>query len=859
MKKEQFDITGMSCAACSNRVDRAVSALEGIAEVNVNLLKNSMTVSFDEQETDVPAIINAVTQAGYGASLKTAPFQQTPSKTSQQPSNTGTEIRQVRLRLVFSVLFMLPLFYLSMGHMAGLPLPSCLSAPENVMAFAFTQFLLTVPVIFINFRYFINGFKTLAALSPNMDALIAIGSGAAFVSGICSLYQIAFAMGSGNMAVAQDAASHLYLESAAMILTLITLGRFLEARAKGKTSEAVSRLMDLAPKTAVKLEDGVETKVPVESVKTGDILVVRAGERIPVDGIIVEGWGAIDASALTGESIPVEKQAGEMVSGACINQSGHFLMRATRVGEDTTLAQIIRLVDEATSSKAPVSRLADRVSGVFVPVVIAVALTAAGIWLLLGYPVAFAVSVGVSVLVISCPCSLGLATPTAIMVGTGRGAENGILFKSASAIELLGSADTVVLDKTGTMTEGKPVLTDLIAIDGYDTALLLKMAASLENCSEHPLGKAIVDEAIRQKLALGNVSRFSQTPGAGIIGFIENHRYAVGNIRLLKDLGIACSETERQLADDLSDDGKTVLFAACDGGLMGILAVADRIKPTTPDAIQTMQSMGIHAIMLTGDNLKTAQAVRRKTGIQDIKAEVLPQDKEKEVRRLMEQGHRTVMIGDGVNDAPALARADVGIAIGAGTDIAMESADVVLMKSSLMDAVSAIRLSKAVMRTIRQNLFWAFFYNIIGIPVAAGALYWLNGMTLNPMVAAAAMSFSSVSVVLNALRLRFFRSATPSALPVAGGAMTVDDPVSSPSIRTIERKTIMQKNIQIEGMNCNHCRMAVEKALSAIPGVNKVEVSLENRNAIVDMAGTVPDDALADAVTDAGFEVKGIA
>lgn len=856
MQKEQFDITGMSCAACSNRVDKAVSALNGINEVSVNLLKNSMTVTFDDQKTDIDAIVNAVTKAGYGAALKSPVHQEMQAVSPQAAAET--EISHIRLRLFFSIAFMLPLFYISMGHMAGLPLPACLTGHENMMVFAFTQFLLTVPVIFINFRYFINGFKTLTALSPNMDALIAIGSGTAFVSGICSLYSIAHAMGHGDMVTAHDAATHMYLESAAMILTLITLGRFLEARAKGKTSEAISRLMDLAPKTAVKLENGIETTVPVESVKAGDILVIRTGERIPVDGIVVEGWGSIDESLLTGESIPVEKRSGDTVSAACINLSGHFLMRATRVGEETTLAQIIRLVDEATSSKAPVSRLADQVSGIFVPAVIAIALFAAGIWLLLGYSPAFAISTGIAVLVISCPCSLGLATPTAIMVGTGRGAANGILFKSASAIELLGKADTAVLDKTGTMTLGKPVLTDILTIDGYDQQFLLRQAASLENCSEHPLGKAVVATAEKQGLPLEKVSQFNQLPGKGITGDIQNHHYAIGNTQMLTHLDIDYPIKIRQIADSLSDDGKTVLYFICDSQLAGILAIADEIKPSTPYAIRAMQSMGIDVVMLTGDNLKTAQAVQRKTGVLSIKAEVLPQDKEKEVRKLMEQGHRTIMIGDGINDAPALARADVGIAIGAGTDIAIESADVVLMKNDLLDTVSAIRLSKAVMRTIRQNLFWAFFYNIIGIPIAAGALYFVNGMTLNPMVAAAAMSFSSVSVVLNALRLRFFN---PAVLlpPVQDHDRPTTETAQSLSIKTIERKNTMQKNIQIEGMNCNHCRAAVEKALSAVPGVSKVDVSLENKNAIIEIIDTVSNDALTTAVTEAGFEVKGIA
>ncbi len=853
--KEQFDITGMSCAACSGRIDKAVSCLDGVNEVSVNLLKNSMTVSFDTEIIQIPQIIDSVSKAGYGASLRKT-IKQAPSSTTTQPE-TDLEIQQISRRLVFSVIFTLVLMYIGMGNMMGLPLPSFLSGAENSMVYAFTQFLLTVPVICINHQYFSKGFKTLISLAPNMDALIALGSGAAFFSGICSIYGIAHEMGHGDLQSALETGANMYLESAAMILTLITLGRLLEARSKKKTSDAISKLMDLAPKTANRLADDTETTIPVEQVQVGDILIVRSGERTPVDGVIVDGWGYLDESALTGESIPVEKQIGDQISGACINQSGHFLMRATRIGENTTLAQIIRLVDEATSSKAPISRLADKVSNIFVPTVILIALAAMFIWLLSGYPVIFALSIAISVLVISCPCSLGLATPTAIMVGTGRGATHGILFKSASAIEQLGSVDTVVLDKTGTMTEGKPILTDIVLLADCHEDNLLGFAASLENLSEHPLGRCIVETAKERKLPFQTVTDFRQLPGEGIFGYIGSQLIGIGNHRMLEHYAIATHAEVNTLAEQLADAGKTVLYFILDRKLAGLLAVADSIKASTPGTIRELKRMGLNVIMLTGDNTKTAQAIQRLSGVQSVRAEVLPQDKEAELRKLKEQGHHTVMVGDGINDAPALARADVGIAVGAGTDIAIESADVVLMKNDLSDLVAAIQLSKAVMRTIKQNLFWAFFYNIIGIPIAAGVLYLINGMTLNPMIAAAAMSCSSVSVVMNALRLRLFKSDRPKSLEQL--ITTADHPnTQTLMISTIERKNIMQKNIQIEGMNCNHCRMAVEKALSAIPGVQKVDVSLENKNAIVELADNVTDSALNAAVTNIGFDVKGI-
>ena len=861
MEKERFDITGMTCSACSSRVDRAVAALDGVKEVSVNLLKNSMNVSFDPAITSEKAIIAAVEKAGYGA---TAHHGNGISSSGDRTAadTADREKKAMATRLAVSILFTIPLFYISMGHMAGLPLPGFFLGSENALVFAFTQFLLTIPVIAVNAAYFTKGFRTLFSGAPNMDSLIAIGSGAAIVSGIIAIYRIGLALGHGDMASAYHAAMNLYFESAVMILTLITLGRYFEARAKGKTSEAISRLMALAPKTATRIRDGIETTIPAEDVVAGDILVVKAGESVPVDGVITEGYGYLDESALTGESVPAEKTAGDNVSGATVNRSGHFLMRATRVGDETTLARIVKLVDEATSSKAPIARLADRVSGVFVPAVIAIAIAATVVWLLLGYGADFALSIGISVLVISCPCALGLATPTAIMVGTGRGAASGILFKSAEAIENVQAVDTVVLDKTGTITEGKPVVTDIIVTGARDDSELLGIAASLEKLSEHPLGKAIVEEANRRGLSLSGVTGFTQTPGEGIGGIIDGKTCRAGNRRLLDASQTGAVDDIRQMARSLADDGKTVLYFIRENTLLGMIAVADRIKPTSRQAVAGLEAMGLDVIMLTGDNARTAAAVQRQTGIRRVLAEVLPQDKEREIRSLEESGKKTVMVGDGINDAPALARARVGMAIGAGTDIAIESADVVLMKNDLTDVVTAIRLGRAVMRTIRQNLFWAFIYNIIGIPVAAGVLYSLDGLMLNPMIAAAAMSFSSVSVVANALRLRFFRPAPASPVLVSGQPQTdLADHSSAagiPLTQTIERKPAMKKTLQIQGMNCNHCSSAVEKALKAVPGVTAVTVDLAGKSATLEAGTAVTDESLTAAVTDAGFQVTGI-
>ena len=853
MKKENFDITGMTCSACSSRVQKAVESLEGVEDASVNLLKNSMTVSFNENALSAREIAEAVEKAGYGAVARDS--QNSGKKDRAKPDASVEAMREMKRRLVVSILFTIPLFYISMGHMLGIPLPPFLAGETNALANAFTQFLLTVPVIFVNFKYYRTGFKTMFAGAPNMDSLIALGSGAAAVFGIYAIYKMAFALGVGDMSVSRHFAANLYFESSAMILTLITLGKFFEARAKGKTSDAIAALMNLAPKTATVIRDNKELVIPLEEIFVGDILVVKAGENVPVDGVITEGNGLLDESALTGESMPLEKMAGDQVTGATINVSGHFLMRAVRVGADTTLARIIRLVDEATSSKAPIARLADKISGIFVPVVITIAVAATIIWLLLGHDLEFALSIGIAVLVISCPCALGLATPTAIMVGAGKGASCGILFKTAEAIETTGHINTVVLDKTGTVTEGKPVVTDIIAVKGNDADAVLALAASLEKLSEHPLGAAIVREAEKQGSALGKVNDFTQIPGQGIAGTVDGVRHIAGNAKMLQAEGIANSLAET--GERLALEGKTPLYCARGSELLGLIAGADVIKQSSRQAVAELEAMGLEVILLTGDNARTAEAVRRQAGIGRVTAEVLPQDKEREIRLLREQGKKVAMVGDGVNDAPALARADVGIAIGAGTDIAIESADIVLMKSDLLDAVSAIRLSKAVMRNIKQNLFWAFFYNSVGIPVAAGVFYGLWGLTLNPMIAAAAMSFSSVSVVTNALRLRFF---TPKHMPAekTDAPNPSQAPAIQPSATDTIRSATMKKIISIEGMNCGHCSGSVEKALRDVPGVKEATVDLAAKKAAVEADAEVTDETLKKAVTDAGFEVVGI-
>lgn len=823
---EKFNITGMTCSACSAHVEKSVGKLNGVKSVNVNLLLNNMQAEFDENVVSVSDIINAVVSGGYGASV--AGEEKAKVKTENK---TDSEISNMKFRLIVSIIFLVILMYISMGHMFHLPFLEVFDDTRNALAFAFTQFLLTLPILYVNRKYFINGFKTLWHRAPNMDSLIAIGSGAALVYGIAAIYCIGYGLGHGIEEMTHEYMMNLYFESSAMILTLITLGKFLEARAKGKTSQAIEKLIDLSPKTAIVLRDGQEVTVDVNDVSVGDIVVVRAGQAVPLDGTIIAGNGAVDESAITGESIAVEKNIGDKVIGATINKSGYFTFKVEKIGEDTTLSQIIQLVEEASSSKAPISKLADKVAGVFVPVVICIALVTLIIWLLLGYGFSFALSMSISVLVISCPCALGLATPTAIMVGTGKGAQYGILTKSAESLETAHKIDTVVLDKTGTITEGKPSVTD-IAPSGIDSVEFLKIAASVETLSEHPLARAIAEKA--DSMELYNVTDFEQIAGQGVSGYIDGKKILAGNYRMMNENGIDVAENT-----DFAKSGKTALYFTRDNQFIGIIAVADTIKSTSPQAVSDMRAMGLDVIMLTGDNKLTAEAIREQLSLTKAIAEVLPSDKEEEVRKLQKSGHKVLMVGDGINDAPALTRADVGVAIGAGTDIAIEAADIVLMKSDLQDVVTSIELSRAVIKNIKENLFWAFFYNVLGIPVAAGIFYGIAGFKLNPMIAALAMSFSSVFVVSNALRLRFFKP-------------------KKDKTKKIREEIKMTKTIKINGMMCAHCTGRVSDALNAIDGV-QAQVSLDNGGqAVVTLSKDVTDDVLKNTVMEAGYEVTGI-
>lgn len=754
MKTEKYAVTGMTCTSCVAHVERSVNKLEGIQTVQVNLLDNSMTVSYDETKINTDAISKSVEDAGYEVHVKT----EKTSETTETKKIDYVQLEQVEMkrRWWISLVFLVPLLYLSMGHMFGWPLPATFLGHENALTFAFTQFLLTLPIAFINKKYFIGGFKSLFRAAPNMDSLIAIGASAAIAYGVFAIFRIGYGLGHGDMNTVMQFSHDLYFESGATILTLITLGKYLEARSKRRTSDAISRLIDLTPKTAIIIRDGIEVEVAVEEINSGDLIVVRSGQSIPVDGIIVSGSGNIDESALTGESMPVYKDAGQSVLSASINKTGYFTFRATKVGNDTTLSQIIRLVEEASASKAPISKMADRISAVFVPVVIAIAIISVIIWLFLGYPFDFALSIGIAVLVISCPCALGLATPVAIMVGTGKGAEYGLLFKSAEALETTHKINTVVLDKTGTLTEGKPKITDIISDNNLNENELLQLAYSLEKASEHLLADAVIFEAEKRNLQLLDIENFITIPGRGIQADISGNRYTAGNIQLMNENNIV-SKDFVAIANQWAEEGKTPLFIAKDQMAIGLIGVADVLKENSKSVISRLKEMGLEVIMLTGDNSKTAQYIQHLLGISASVSEVLPQDKEKEIVRLQNEGKIVAMVGDGINDAPALVRADVGIAIGAGTDIAIESADVVLMRNNLIDVVAAFQLSKSVIINIKQNLFWAFFYNIIGIPLAAGVFYALLGWKLNPMFAAGAMSFSSVSVVLNSLRLLKFK------------------------------------------------------------------------------------------------------
>lgn len=754
--QRKYDVTGMSCSACSAYVDKVVRKISGVNEVNVNLLTNSMVVDYDEKQTNDEAIIAAVVDGGYGASVvKEINIEKPDNKSANKASD---ELAVMKKRIIFSFLFLIPLYWVSMGHMVNLPLPSWLCGTKNAMSFALIQFLLTLPIVFINHKYFINGTKNFIHKAPNMDSLIMTGSSAALLYGCFALFKINYALGHNDLEMVKAYSSNLYFESAATILTLVTLGKFLETRSKGKTSEAIAMLMDLAPKTAIVERNGVESEIPAEQVMINDIVIVKPGMSIPVDGIITEGNTSVDQSALTGESIPIEKTVGNEVAAGTINKNGFIKFKATKVGNETTVAKIVELVETAAATKAPMARLVDKISEIFVPTVIIIALITAVVWLLVGQTFEFALSMAISVLVISCPCALGLATPVAIMVGTGRAAQSGILIKSAAALENTQAVTTVVLDKTGTITEGKPVVTDVVSLKGMAEHNLFAAAASLENKSEHILGLAIIEKAVKEGIDIFPVENFEAVPGRGVKGNVVGRDVLSGNLAFMSEYGVSTALLERY-GSKLAEEGKTPLFFATgspETGYtpIGIIAVADPIKESSFKAVEELKKNGIKVMMLTGDNRLIAESIKNKLGIDKAMAEVLPQDKESEIQKLQDAGEKVIMVGDGINDAPALVRADVGVAIGAGTDIAIESADIVLIKNDLKDVAEAVKISRAVVGNIKQNLFWAFIYNIIGIPLAAGVFYSLLGWKLNPMFASVAMSLSSVAVVTNALRLR---------------------------------------------------------------------------------------------------------
>lgn len=837
MMTEQFAVTGMTCAACSAHVEKAVSRLSGVQSAPVNLMLGSMTVTYDETTVTESDIIAAVKAAGYGAS----PASQTDQ--GQLRRDQDAALRRRKKHLIWSVVFLVPLFYLSMGHMMGLPLPQVLHM--HPLLLACLQLALVIPILILNRNYFTVGFSRLVKLCPNMDSLVAVGAAAGLVYSLIEMGLLAAGQVSGM--------PDLYFESAGMILTLVTVGKYLEERSRGKTTGAISALLALAPESAMVRRQGQELTIPTEEIVAGDTVIVRQGGRIPVDGVITDGHAAVDESAITGESLPVEKVPGDAVTSATVTSSGYLELRATRVGGDTTLSQIIRLMEEAASSKAPISRLADRISGIFVPVVMAISLTAALLWAFVGgMDVRFCLSIAIAVLVISCPCALGLATPVAIMVGTGQAAQQGILIKSAESLELLHKVQTVVLDKTGTVTMGQPRVTDILCAPGVTEEELLCVAASAEKPSEHPLAHAIVEESQARHIPLCPVSDFRSVPGGGIQATLSGEAVLAGNAGYLAQNGVSLAAMEAD-AYRLAEDGKTPLFFAESGRLLGCVAVADVVKPDSAKAIAALRRMGRRVVLLTGDNQRTANAIARQIGVDQVIAQVLPQDKAKCVAQLQQQGQRVAMVGDGVNDAPALAQADVGLAIGAGTDIAIESADVVLMKSSLLDIPAAMDLSRAVLRNIKQNLFWAFFYNSIGIPVAAGVLYPALHLTLNPMLAAAAMSLSSVCVVSNALRLRGWKPPVFPDQPVP----TAPLPESAVFQSQGKEENTVNKTIHIDGMMCAHCTGRVEKALNDLPGV-EATVDLDSKSAAVTCTPDVSDDTLRQAVEDAGYHVTGI-
>ncbi len=840
MKSEKYSITGMSCSACSSRVEKSERKLKGVEKVSVNLLTNSMQITYDESIISSADIVKTAEKEGYGASLA----QETgKSEKSLEPQKIAMdEISNMKKRLFWSFVFLVPMMYVSMHRMLsnilGISVPSFMlfafGGSENALVFAFTQFLLVLPIMYLNRVYYQIGFKTLFRGAPNMDSLIAVGSGAAAVYGVFAIFRIGYGLGHGNIALVNQYSSDLYFESAGMILTLITLGKFLESKSKGKTSEAIEKLMQLAPKEAIVEREGLELVLPITELVVGDIVIVKPGASIAADGVIVEGTTSIEEAIITGESIPVEKRVGNKVVAATINKNGFIKFRAEKVGKDTTISQIIKLVDEASASKAPIAKLADKIAGIFVPVVMLIALIATLGWLWAGAGFEFALSIGISILVISCPCALGLATPVAIMVGTGKGAENGILIKSGEALEIAHSIDTVVLDKTGTITEGKPQVTDVIPI-GIGEEELVSIAAGIEKGSEHPLADAILEYAKNKNIIPQSMQNYQAIFGKGIKAGKDNIIYLAGNAGMLEEQGIDIANI-KQTMDGLADDGKTPLIFAKGQELLGIIAVADVEKITSKEAIQLFKDMHINVVMLTGDNKKTAEALRKRLNIEEVIAEVLPEDKERHIKALQLAGHKVAMIGDGINDAPALARADLGIAIGAGTDVAIESADAVLIRNDLLDAVSVVRLSRAVIRNIKQNLFWAFFYNIIGIPLAAGLLYPTFGLKLNPMFGAAAMSMSSVCVVLNALRLRYLHIEHDSS-----------------ANKKNEEESNMEIELKIEGMMCAHCQKHVHEALSKIEGVTEVQVDLEGKKAKVTATKNIPIQVFEKVIIDAGY------
>lgn len=869
--KDKFSITGMSCAACQSRVEKAVNGLDGVSVASVNLLTNSMVADYDENILSCDDIIKAVEKAGYGAKVASdneagkgfANKAGDKTETNGEAEANEEIYADFKRRLIVSFAFLIPLMYVSMGHMVGLQLPGFLSGHSNAVSFAFTQFLLCIPVLYVNRIYFKRGFKALFHLNPNMDSLIAVGSSAALIYGIFAIYRMSYALGAGDMEVVMRYHHDLYFESSVMILSLITVGKFLEAKSKGKTSEALRKLMDMAPKKAIIEVNGEQKEVSVDEVKVSDIVIVKPGSNIPVDGIIIEGSTSVDEAAITGESIPVEKAAGDEVIAATINKTGFVKVKASRVGADTTFSKIIELVDEASASKAPIAKIADKISGIFVPVVMAIAVITFVVWLISGATFEFALSCAICVLVISCPCALGLATPVAIMVGTGKGAENGILIKSGEALEVAHSIDTVVFDKTGTITIGKPVVTDISAI-GMSEDELLDIAYAIEEKSEHPLANAIVEYS-KEHMGRYKLERFNAISGKGVEAFAGNSRFITGNEKFINENGINLSENEKNTIDNLANEGKTPLLFARDSKLIGIIAVADVIKGSSPLAIRKLKSMGIKVIMLTGDNKVTANGIGKSLELDDIIAEVLPQDKESVISELKKTGRKVAMVGDGINDAPALVSADVGIAISNGTDVAIESADIILMKNDLLDVVTAIRLSKSVIRNIKENLFWAFFYNILGIPLAAGVYYNAFGWKLNPMFGAAAMSLSSVFVVTNALRLRFFKKDRDELETDSKNAIGIEviktsenndkdnkDNISNKKT-TVEKEKENMIVLRVDGMMCKNCVAHVEKALNSLNGVS-ARADLESKLVTVDNPENVSTDAMIAAVKEAGYD-----